>query len=192
MSRTTEFEYDEKLAVARELFWQKGYAATSLHDLVDAMKLNRSSIYNTYGNKHTLFIECLRSYTQLKLAEYRHASQTGSSPLQAVENTIRNVVDTILAERRTCLAIHTVFELAFSDAEAQAVLKAQGQATVRLFADLLTQAQAAGEIPSHKDPELTAHFIVASFSGLWHSAIVFQKLGLVDKLMQHLLATIKA
>lgn len=192
MSRTTEFEYDEKLAVARELFWQKGYAATSLHDLVDAMKLNRSSIYNTYGNKHTLFIECLRSYTQLKLAEYRHASQTGSSPLQAVENTIRNVVDTILAERRTCLAIHTVFELAFSDAEAQAVLKAQGQATVRLFADLLTQAQAAGEIPSHKDPELTAHFIVASFSGLWHSAIVFQKPGLVDKLMQHLLATIKA
>ena len=192
MSRTTEFEYDEKLAVARELFWQKGYAATSLHDLVDAMQLNRSSIYNTYGNKHALFIECLRSYTQLKLAEYRHASQTGSSPLQAVENTIRNVVDTILAERRTCLAIHTVFELAFSDAEAQAVLKAQGQATVRLFADLLTQAQAAGEIPSHKDPELTAHFIVASFSGLWHSAIVFQKPGLVDKLMQHLLATIKA
>lgn len=192
MSRTTEFEYDEKLAVARELFWQKGYAATSLHDLVDAMQLNRSSIYNTYGSKHTLFIECLRSYTQLKLAEYRHASQTGSSPLQAVENTIRNVVDTILAERRTCLAIHTTFELAFTDAEAQAVLKAQGRATVRLFADLLTQAQAAGEIPAHKDPELTAHFIVASFSGLWHSAIVFQEPGLVDKLMQHLLATIKA
>ncbi len=192
MPRTTKFEYDKKLAVARELFWQKGYAATSLHDLVDALQLNRSSIYNTYGSKHTLFIECLRSYTQLKLAEYRHASQTSNSPLQAVENMIRSVVDTVLTERRTCLAVHTTFELAFTDAEAQVVLQAQGRATVRLFADLLTQAQAAGEIPARKDPELTAHFIVASFSGLWHSAIVFQEPGLVDKLMRHLLAVIQA
>ncbi|MEJ7658515.1 MAG: hypothetical protein WKG07_02235 [Hymenobacter sp.] len=90
------------------------------------------------------------------------------------------------------MAIHTTFELAFTDAEAQAVLQAQGWATVRLFARLAHPgARAAGEIPAHKDPELTAHFIVASFSGLWHSAIVFQEPGLVAKLMQHLLASIK-
>ncbi len=87
MSRTAGFDYEEKLAVARELFWEKGYAATTLHNLVDALQLNRSSIYNTYGSKHALFIACLKSYTQLKLAEYRRAGQRGSSPWLAVENT---------------------------------------------------------------------------------------------------------
>ncbi|HAD78449.1 MAG TPA: TetR/AcrR family transcriptional regulator, partial [Flavobacteriaceae bacterium] len=48
MPRHKEFDYDDKLMIARNLFWEKGYNATSLNDLIDAMKINRSNLYLTY------------------------------------------------------------------------------------------------------------------------------------------------
>ncbi len=74
MPRNKEFDYDEKLIVARDLFWKKGYNATSMNDLVDAMEINRSSIYLTYGNKHDLFLKSLTNYIQKKDKQYRLAA----------------------------------------------------------------------------------------------------------------------
>ena len=73
MPRIKEFDYDQKLEIARNLFWEKGYHATSMNDLVDTLKLNRSSIYDTYGNKHSLFIKCLNNYILKKEEEYKAA-----------------------------------------------------------------------------------------------------------------------
>lgn len=191
MPRPKEFDYDEKLAVARELFWRKGYHATSLHDLVDTLQLNRSSIYNTYGNKHDLFLKCLHSYIQQNLAEYKQAGTRGSSPLQAVENMIRSAVGITLEDKKVCLIVKTSFELGKLDEQVQQVLRLQNQTLVRLFADLLAQAQAAGEIPATKSPELIAYFIVFSFSGLWQSDIVYQDSELVGKLTEHLIQSLR-
>ena len=62
MPKTESFDRKEVLEQAKEAFWKKGYGSTSMQDLVEATKLNRSSIYNSFGDKFNLFLECLKLY----------------------------------------------------------------------------------------------------------------------------------
>jgi TetR/AcrR family transcriptional repressor of nem operon len=62
MARTKDFDENEVLTKAIQLFWHKGYNATSMQDLVDALGISRSSLYDTYSDKHTLFLKALESY----------------------------------------------------------------------------------------------------------------------------------
>jgi TetR/AcrR family transcriptional repressor of nem operon len=62
MARTKDFDENEVLKKAVDIFWLKGYSATSMQDLVDGLGISRSSLYDTYGDKHTLFMKALESY----------------------------------------------------------------------------------------------------------------------------------
>ena len=106
MPRQKEFNYDDKLMVARDLFWKKGYNATSLNDLVDTLKINRSSLYLTYGGKHELFLKCLDSYFQLKDREYDQAMTSSEDPIEAVQNLIKAIVDIVLTDTKTCMFVN--------------------------------------------------------------------------------------
>src|ERR1700748_2100418 len=64
MARTKDFDENEVLMKAMNLFWYKGYNGTSMQDLVDGLGISRSSLYDTYGDKHTLFIKALESYRE--------------------------------------------------------------------------------------------------------------------------------
>lgn len=64
MARTKAFEIDAVLDKAMRLFWTQGYEKTSMQDLVDNMGINRKSIYDTFGDKHTLFLKALARYDQ--------------------------------------------------------------------------------------------------------------------------------
>jgi len=68
MARKVEFDKDLALHKAMKLFWLKGYDATSMQDLVDAMQINRFSIYNSFGDKKTLYIKVLAYYRRTVLA----------------------------------------------------------------------------------------------------------------------------
>jgi len=188
--RNREFDYDEKLEVARNLFWEKGYHATSLLDLVDTLKLNRSSIYLTYGNKHDLFIKCLNSYIQKKEAEYKATIKKAASPLEAVKQLIKSVVKNMVVEAKTCMSVKTTFELGKIDDETQTLLNNQAKTSVKLISELLLQAKENGELAPNKDPEMIAHFIVASFGSLWNADILFKDKKLIQKLTDHLINTV--
>ena len=192
MPRNKEFDYDQKLEEARNLFWEKGYHATSMNDLVDTLKLNRSSIYDTYGNKHSLFIKCLSSYILKKEEEYKTAGKKASSPLEAVKLIIQSVVKNMILEAKTCMSVKTTFELGKTDEETQKLLNKQAKVSVKLFSELLQQAKDNGELAQDKDPEMIAHFIVTSFSGLWNADILFTDKNLTQKLTNHLISTISS
>ena len=64
MARKKEFDEVEVLDKALDVFWKKGYSATSIQDLVDSMGINRASIYDTWGDKHNLYVESLKRYRQ--------------------------------------------------------------------------------------------------------------------------------
>ncbi len=67
MARPKQFEIEEKLNLAADLFWRKGYANTSLSDLESHLGIGRKSIYDTFGDKHRLFLKVLDSYLQMPL-----------------------------------------------------------------------------------------------------------------------------
>ena len=62
--RPKQFDDDEVTAIAMQVFWRKGYDATSLDDLVEAMGIPRQSLYRTFTDKHTLFLRALEYYDQ--------------------------------------------------------------------------------------------------------------------------------
>src|SRR5207237_6339181 len=66
MARQKEFDRDEVLHKAMEVFWARGYEGSSIQDLVKHMGINRQSIYDTFGDKHTLFLEALDLYRDIQ------------------------------------------------------------------------------------------------------------------------------
>jgi TetR/AcrR family transcriptional repressor of nem operon len=172
MPRNKEFDYDEKLRTARDIFWKKGYNATSMNDLLDAMQINRSSLYLAYGNKHDLFLKSLTNYIQKKDQQYSQAAMKSEEPLEAIKNIIFSVLESVL-EVSNCLFTNSVFELALTDKEVSEVLKKQTLKAVALFEKLLKQAKADGSLKSDKDPLVLAHFLVSGLVSIYNTHILF-------------------
>lgn len=191
MARNKAFEPEERLEKAKCLFWQKGYNATSMQDLVETMGLNRGSIYDTYGDKHSLFLQCLRSYTETTFDDYLNVAGESKSPVKAVEKIIKKAAVRTIGEERTCMGVRSTFELASADEEVHAVLKDNTTKLTALLKDLLKKAQKADEISSKRDPGMLAHFIVSSFAGFWQFYLVYGDAELVHQQAEFLIKSIK-
>ncbi|QNL51847.1 TetR/AcrR family transcriptional regulator [Olivibacter sp. SDN3] len=172
MPRNKEFDYDKKLKTARDIFWKKGYNATTMNDLVDAMQINRSSLYLAYGNKHDLFLKSLTNYIQKKDKQYSQAAKKSEEPLEAVKNIIYSVFESALQDNN-CLFTNSVFELAPTDKEVSKLLTKQTLKAVGLFEKLLKQAKENGTLQSDKDPLALAHFLVSGLVSIYNTHILF-------------------
>ena len=95
MARTPEFDHDQVLDAALQAFWEKGYEATSLNDLLEATGLARQSLYNTFGDKRGLFLASLRRYADVGVGRLSEALEGGS-----VRAAIRGVLRGRAALRR--------------------------------------------------------------------------------------------
>ncbi|MFI2744531.1 TetR/AcrR family transcriptional regulator [Zhouia sp. PK063] len=191
MARPKEFDYSKKLNMARELFWEKGYAGTSMNDLVDRLQLNRSSIYSSFGNKHQLFLACLQSYIAMKEKEYVTTASKGKSPLGSVIAIVNDVEHYIIKDTKTCLSTYTTFELGRLDVDVYKVLQKQSEKTVGLFETLLEKAQEIGEVPKDKSPKDLAYYIVSSFAAIWYADILFKDSTVTKKVKEIIVSGIK-
>jgi len=190
MPRNKEFDYDEKLKTARDLFWKKGYNATTMNDLVDVMQINRSSLYLAYGNKHDLFLKSLTNYIQKKDEQYSRAAKKSDEPLEAIRNIINSVFASAVQDTN-CLFTNSVFELALTDKEVSEILKKQTLNAVALFGKLLKQAQADGSISPDRDPLALAHFLVSGLVSIYNTHILFGDAKLTKQTSEILISTIK-
>ena len=172
MARNKEFDYDDKLEIVRNLFWEKGYNATSMHDIVETMNLNRSSIYDTYGNKRDLFLKCLSNYATFKENQYLKASKAKETAIEALEYVIHDVVEQTLTDNKSCLIVKTIFEVAPFDEEVKLLLSNRGKSLQLILEDLIIQAQKDGDIKSKRDANIIARYILSSFSTYWSHYIL--------------------
>lgn len=172
MARNKEFDYDDKLEIVRNLFWEKGYNSTSMHDIVETMNLNRSSIYDTYGNKRDLFLKCLSNYASFKENQYLRASKMKEKAIEALEYVIHDVVDQTLTDNKSCLIVKTIFEVAPFDEEVKLLLSNRGKSLQLILQDLIIQAQKDGDIKSKRDASIIARYILSSFSTYWSHYIL--------------------
>ena len=79
MARPREFDRADALSKAMAVFWLKGYAATSTADLLEAMQIGRQSMYDTFGDKHALYLEALQHYNESSIAELLRSLQSGTA-----------------------------------------------------------------------------------------------------------------
>src|ERR1700761_6793555 len=115
MSRPREFDEAQALQAAKEVFWQRGYEATSLADLLAAMGLPKSSFYETFGSKRELFLRSLARYREERLAAFRQVLASGRSVRQAIEALFRTAIG--CEEHKGCMACNEAVEMAPPDAD---------------------------------------------------------------------------
>jgi TetR/AcrR family transcriptional repressor of nem operon len=164
--RTKGFETGDALDAAMHLFWRKGYAATSLRDLLDGMGIGYGSFYNAFGDKHALFLASLDRFRELRTSWIDEVLE--DSGLGGIEEVFRRTVDGLVGfePRRGCLLANTAVELGPHDAEVAAKISRYVRHTEAVFERAIIRAQEAGEIPADRDPRAMACFLVNTLHGL--------------------------
>lgn len=121
MARTLEFNKTAALNKAIVLFWRKGYQAASLPDLLEAMDISRSSFYATFGDKRSLYIECLGIFGK-RTKDFLLKARDAKAPLDALRSFFENTVAEQRGQRTEwgCMMVNTVLELADVDDEISA------------------------------------------------------------------------
>lgn len=193
MPKVELFDRDKVLAKATEVFWEKGYHGTSMQDLVDAMKINRSSIYNSFKDKFSLYFETLKRYQQTEQSKsYRQLLQAGT-PLQAIHHFFEAVIPKKGSKdsSRGCYLVNCTTELDQQNDEIHQFLVANKQGFMSLFADLIRQAQSAKEIKNQEDPETLALYLFSSFSGLRVTSMITSDPKALKQVINHTLSVLK-
>ncbi|MFB7497603.1 TetR/AcrR family transcriptional regulator [Streptomyces sp. NPDC056161] len=168
MARTKEFDPDTALQAAMELFWQRGYEATSMADLVTHLGIGRASIYATFGSKHELYLKAFDRYCENRDALLlRELSQPGPA-LPAVRAVVRRFAAESAEERRLCgcLVTNTAAELAPHDPVAARRVEQRWDYLETLLHSALTRARAQGELPAERDPRALARMLLVLMQGL--------------------------
>src|SRR5260370_11025711 len=168
MARPREFDIDIALDHAMEVFWEKGYEATSLDDLCEVTGLSRSSLYATFGSKRTLLLQAVERYVDRRNPQIA-AILARPLPIQdAFAALARKFIDQIESGpgRRGCFLGNCAAELPRNDRAAQARVRRGLESTETTFRDALVRAKACGELPSSTDIDALARFLTAGFQGL--------------------------
>lgn len=161
MARPRGFDEDTAIQRATEVFWRNGYHATSTRDLGEALHLNPSSLYRTFGDKHRLFLRALDHYRAKESANgcqrFRDAQPTKDALADAL-TAVALGSDAQAAEPAGCFAVNTAAELGGTDAEVSRRIETAFDQTRAGLADLLTRMRDDGEFPADADPiALTDH-----------------------------------
>lgn len=159
------FDANEALTKAMHAFWSRGYEATSISDLVESMGINRGSLYATFGDKRSLFIQSLRQYSAVHLHDWVAALTEAHGPREAIIAAFERAVATAVEDgsRDGCLVINTALELSPHDEEVSEFVDNCLVEMETFFRDRIEQGQAAGEIPGHVAPVDTARALLGLF-----------------------------
>jgi len=166
--RPRAYDPEQALRQAIEVFWKKGFAATSLDDIAAATGMNRPSLYAAFGNKHALYLQALTHYQQRSAAEMREIFAR-NDPLRV---TLMGIYDAALTlffsggRGRGCFSIGTATTEAADDPEVRAMLAESTRRVDAAFEHRIRAAQQAGDISAHIDPAALAGLASATLHTL--------------------------
>jgi len=168
VGRPLEFDPDVALEAAMNLFWHKGYESSSLQDLLAATGLSRSSFYQTFKSKHTLFQRCLQHYQKMLTDEMMAQFDDAATGKVFIETFFYSVAKETSGPgaRRGCLIMNTASEFAQNDPNIADLIGNSIDKITDLFELAIRQAQQQGDVAIGKDARTLAFYLVSSMSGL--------------------------
>lgn len=168
MARTKDFDENEVLAKAIQLFWYKGYNGTSMQDLVDALGISRSSLYDTYTDKHTLFVKALERYQSVGNAQIQEIVSSSRSAKATIKKLLEFTTGELLCDKQQkgCFMVNAEVEVAPHDAEVNQLVCRNDQQMEDVFFEVIQKGIDSGEIKSSKDARALARFIFNAVKGM--------------------------
>ena len=180
--RPRNFDEATALQSAKEFFWTQGFEATSIQNLVDSMNIGRQSLYNTFGDKRTLFLRTLDLYNE----ELQEAALTPlnrpDAAMAEIAIYLRSVASSLTGQavRRSCFLMNSVLELAATDEEVRKVASQFRASLVAALELALVRSAEQGTLKPGSDPEVCAQIIANTAMGMslaWKSGGIPEELS---------------
>lgn len=166
--RPRQFDMDQALDRAVRIFSERGYHATSITDLTQAMELTAGSIYKAFADKRAVFIAALERQMTLRLAELRSELNHAGSGRDKIRAALKFYADASHGGegRLGCLVVGTAMELSTFDADIAERVTGSLRAREKLIAELIRIGQADGSIAAVVDIKATARCLLCLMQGL--------------------------
>ena len=168
MARTANYDREAALDAAMNLFWGKGYHATSLKDLEAALTLKPGSIYAAFESKENLYILSMSRYFAKSLQGFREQIAKTPSPLAALAGHYRNFARLPESDsaRQACMLTKTLVDTNTTDEKIASASKNYLDQMCAEIAGVFRAAQDAGEIAANADPDRLARRYQANLTAL--------------------------
>jgi TetR/AcrR family transcriptional repressor of nem operon len=169
MARPRQFDEENAVSSATELFWRCGYHATSVRDLGDELKLTPSSLYRTFTDKHTLFLRALDHYRATESVEARRRLDATDRPVRDVLREWLLWLVTCQADGepgRGCFVVNTATELGTTDDQVQQRTEAAFEVTHQALRAVLAEGRDRGELSENLDTDAAAELLFTTVLGL--------------------------
>ncbi len=169
MGRPREFDLDQALETAMETFWRRGYEATSLCDLLEAMELHKGSLYQAFGDKRSLYLAALERY-QFRIRE--RLAETFNEAASAKEGIrawfLRAASRSACKEgSKGCFVVNTIVELTPHDNEVRNLTLSHANTVEDMFKQAVEKGQREGDFRADLDPKIAARYLMCSGFGLF-------------------------
>ncbi|MEZ4224805.1 MAG: TetR/AcrR family transcriptional regulator [Polyangiaceae bacterium] len=168
MARSREFDEAKALQAGMLVFWQQGYDATSLPDLLAAMGLSKSSFYQAFTSKEMLFERCLTHYADTMVGGMRRSLDEAATGLDFIRNTLLGVAEEAKSKssRRGCLIMNTASEFGQRQPDVAKLVQRHSRRFEAVFHDALERAAADGQLSEAARAQDVARYLVCTLSGL--------------------------
>lgn len=193
MVNTIKRDRQDAVKKATDLFWKKGFHATSMRDLQEEIDMRPGSIYASFGSKEGLYKAALHCYADASRARIQAQVDKLPSPLAALKSFIRNAVLGIEGRppNEMCMLVKTVLELTEDNAELQQEAKVLLKGLEGYFAELLQQAQEQGELEPALDSQRLARFLQMQLIGMRAYARANSDKEQVEQLLEDVFSALK-
>jgi TetR/AcrR family transcriptional repressor of nem operon len=166
MARPRGFDDHEVLDRAVGVFWRRGYEGTSIADVVDAVGVQRQSLYNVFTDKHGIFVAALARYRD-RVIDTLAPLAAPDAGLAALRVYMLGVLDRLRTEGGGgCLLVKAALGPESAHADVLAAVRAGADAVRAAFARVLTAARETGQIAASTDPDAAAGYLYAVLHGL--------------------------
>ena len=168
MGRPREFDMDQALSSAMSAFWDHGYEATSVSDLMDAMGLQKGSIYKAFGDKHGLYLASLKHYLDKAYLSDSEALVGSDDPKEAIRQWLLSDVVPCCKQsfKRGCLMINAISELSYKDPDVEKITKDHLNKLTQLLKEVIKNGQLLGSIRNDMKASELAKLIVVNLIGM--------------------------
>ncbi len=193
MARSKAFNEEEVLDKAVAVFWAKGYEATSMQDLVEAMGIQRGSLYATFGSKQQLFLQSLERYGKVVVKQFLDILESKVSAIESIELFFAQLVEHLLTAGplRSCLVTNSAIERGLRDEATKQQVLHLLNALEMGFYKTLERAQKNGEISTELDLNKLANFLTSNMQGLLVMGKVCSERSVLEGINQVTLSIIK-
>ncbi|WCM60720.1 TetR/AcrR family transcriptional regulator [Paenibacillus polymyxa] len=166
MARSKEFEENVVLEKAMKLFWEQGYEKTSMNDLVKHMGIHRRSIYDTFTNKHTLFLKVMDRFGNRISSRWSAGIKQSRTAKQALQLIFEFIINGEEDAPPGCVLVNSAVELAVRDEEIDAKATAAFAKSEELLTEIVTWGQQNGEFTKRYEAKELAEYLHNTLAGL--------------------------